>query len=211
MKTIGLIISHKNGERRRALLPKDIEKNVKNPQQLFFEEGYGLSVGVSDDEYRAVGCNIVSREEALACDVITDVKLGIIYILFMLVLQQIEGNIIEPAIMEDKTGLGKFWIVFALLVFGGLFGVVGMIISVPAFAIVYYLIKIRVNGALEAKSLPVDNDSYLNIKGIDESSNKLIVSEHNAPGGFWIAARKRIKVQAEERRKRKAEKKKNKK
>lgn len=142
---------------------------------------------------------------------ITDVKLGIIYILFMLVLQQIEGNIIEPAIMEDKTGLGKFWIVFALLVFGGLFGVVGMIISVPAFAIVYYLIKLRVNGALEAKSLPVDNDSYLNIKGIDESSNKLIVSEHNAPGGFWIAARKRIKVQAEERRKRKAEKKKNKK
>ena len=76
MKTVGLIISHKNGEKRRALLPKDIEKNVKNPQQLFFEEGYGLSVGVSDEEYRAVGCNIVSREEALACDVIADVKLG---------------------------------------------------------------------------------------------------------------------------------------
>lgn len=76
MKTVGLIISHKNGERRRALLPKDIAKNVKNPQQLFFEEGYGLSIGVSDDEYRAVGCNIVSREEALACDVIADVKLG---------------------------------------------------------------------------------------------------------------------------------------
>lgn len=76
MKIIGLIISHKNGERRRARLPNDIKKNVKNPQQLFFEEGCGLSVGVSDDEYRAVGCNIVSREEALACDVITDVKLG---------------------------------------------------------------------------------------------------------------------------------------
>lgn len=76
MKTIGLIISHKNGERRRALLPQDIAQNVKNPQQLFFEEGYGESIGVSDDEYRAVGCNIVSRKEALACDVVTDVKLG---------------------------------------------------------------------------------------------------------------------------------------
>lgn len=76
MKTIGLIISHKNGERRRALLPKDIAKNVKNPQQLFFEEGYGESIGISDDGYRTVGCNIVSREEALACDVIADVKLG---------------------------------------------------------------------------------------------------------------------------------------
>lgn len=76
MKTIGLIISHKNGERRRALLPNDIKQNVKNPQKLFFEEGYGGSIGVSDDEYRAVGCNIVTRKEALACDVITDVKLG---------------------------------------------------------------------------------------------------------------------------------------
>lgn len=76
MRTIGLVISHKNGERRRALLPKDIEKNVKNAQQLFFEEGYGESVGVGDDEYRAVGCNIVSRKEALACDVVADVKLG---------------------------------------------------------------------------------------------------------------------------------------
>ena len=76
MKTIGFIISHKNGERRRALLPQDIAKNVKNPQQLFFEEGYGESIGVCDEEYVAVGCSIVSREEALACDVIADVKLG---------------------------------------------------------------------------------------------------------------------------------------
>ena len=76
MRAIGFIISHKNGERRRALLPKDIAKNVKNPQQLFFEEGYGESIGVCDEEYVAVGCSIVSREEALACDVIADVKLG---------------------------------------------------------------------------------------------------------------------------------------
>lgn len=76
MKTVGFIISHKNGERRRAILPNDIKANVRNPEQLFFEEGYGLSVGVGDDEYLAVGCNIVSREEALACDVIADVKLG---------------------------------------------------------------------------------------------------------------------------------------
>ena len=76
MITVGFIISHKNGEKRRALLPKDIAQNVKNPQQLFFEQGYGLAVGISDDEYRAVGCNVVSREKALNCDVITDVKLG---------------------------------------------------------------------------------------------------------------------------------------
>lgn len=76
MKTIGFIISHKNGERRRALIPQDIIANVRNPRQLFFEAGYGTSIGISDEEYRSVGCNVVSRAEALTCDVITDVKLG---------------------------------------------------------------------------------------------------------------------------------------
>lgn len=76
MKTIGFIISHKSGERRRAILPNDIKKNVRYPQQLFFEKGYGESVGVSDHEYLEAGCSIVSREEALTCDVIADVKLG---------------------------------------------------------------------------------------------------------------------------------------
>lgn len=76
MKTIGFVISHKNGEKRRALLPKDIKLNVRNPQNLFFEQGYGNSIGIEDKEYIEVGCNIVSREEALKCDIITDVKLG---------------------------------------------------------------------------------------------------------------------------------------
>ncbi len=76
MKTIGFIISHKNGERRRAILPNDIKANVRNPKLLFFEQGYGESVGISDDEYIAAGCSIVTREEALNCDVIADVKLG---------------------------------------------------------------------------------------------------------------------------------------
>lgn len=75
MKTIGFVISHKNGERRRALLPSDIIK-IQNKGQLYFETGYGLSVGFTDDQYEALGCKIVSREEALNCDIITDVKLG---------------------------------------------------------------------------------------------------------------------------------------
>lgn len=75
MKTMGLLISHKNGERRRALLPAQV-KSLKYPQQLFFEKGYGDSVGYNDDEYIAAGANVVSREDALKCDVITDVKLG---------------------------------------------------------------------------------------------------------------------------------------
>ncbi len=76
MKTAGFLISHKNGEKRRALYPKDIKKNCKHPEMMYFETGYGKSIGVSDAEYEAVGCHICSREEALDKDIIVDVKLG---------------------------------------------------------------------------------------------------------------------------------------
>lgn len=76
MKTIGFVISHKNGELRRGILPEDIALNVKNKSSIYIETGYGVSVGKSDEEYLAVGCKVVSRREALSCDIIADVKLG---------------------------------------------------------------------------------------------------------------------------------------
>ena len=75
MKTMGLLISHKNNERRRALLPEQVRK-LHHPEQLYFEKGYGESVRVSDEEYIEAGAHIVTREEALKCDIIMDVKLG---------------------------------------------------------------------------------------------------------------------------------------
>ena len=76
MNTLGFVISHKNGEGRRALLPKDIADNIINKEQLFFEKGYGQSVGISDGEYEKVGVHIVDRKDVLKCDIIVDVKLG---------------------------------------------------------------------------------------------------------------------------------------
>lgn len=75
MKTMGLLISHKNGEKRRALLPEQVKK-LAHPELLYFEKGYGESVGHSDDEYVSACAHVVPREEALKCDIITDVKLG---------------------------------------------------------------------------------------------------------------------------------------
>lgn len=75
MKTMGFLISHKNGEQRRALLPENVAE-INHPEMMLLETGYGESIGVSDEEYAAMGCRIVSREEALACDIIADVKLG---------------------------------------------------------------------------------------------------------------------------------------
>ena len=75
MNTMGFMISHKNGEQRRAILPEHI-RLLKHPGQLYFEQGYGQSVGVADSEYAACGCHVVPREEILRCSVIADVKLG---------------------------------------------------------------------------------------------------------------------------------------
>lgn len=75
-KTVGMVISHKNNEKRRAALPEDIKTNVKNVDSIYIETGYGNSVGKSDKEYEECGCHTVSREQALECDVIIDVKLG---------------------------------------------------------------------------------------------------------------------------------------
>lgn len=75
MKTMGFLISHKNGERRRALLPKQVA-DLRYPGQLYFEKDYGESVGVSDEEYIEAGAHILPREQVLKCDIITDVKLG---------------------------------------------------------------------------------------------------------------------------------------
>lgn len=75
MKTVGLLISHKNNEKRRAILPEAVAQ-LHHPEMLFFETGYAMSVGVKDEAYLAVGAHVVSREDAYKCDIITDVKLG---------------------------------------------------------------------------------------------------------------------------------------
>ena len=63
------------------------------------------------------------------------------FVLFVLVLQQADGNIIGPKILGNTTGLSSFWVLFAILLFGGLWGFAGMIVGVPLFAVIYDVIK----------------------------------------------------------------------
>ncbi len=81
------------------------------------------------------------------------------FIIFIFVLQQFDGNILGPKIMGNKTGLSSFWVLFSLLIFGGLFGVVGMIIGVPIFSIIYGFVSRIINERLEEKNLVI-NDEY---------------------------------------------------
>lgn len=86
---------------------------------------------------------------------------GLIFLIFILVLQQIDGNIIGPMILGDSIGLSAFWVVFAILLFGGVFGILGMFIGVPTFGVIYALIKESAADRLREKNLPTDSVEYM--------------------------------------------------
>ena len=94
------------------------------------------------------------------------------FILFVLVLQQLDGNVIGPKILGNTTGLSSFWVLFAILLFGGLWGFVGMIIGVPLFAVIYDIIK-----KLVFFGLRKHNETTL----LNEYHNKFGDPEDNVP------------------------------
>ena len=83
------------------------------------------------------------------------------FLIFILILQQIDGNIIGPKILGDSTGLSSFWVIFAITVFGGFFGVMGMFLAVPIFAIIYAAIRTFINTRLEKKHMPSNTNFYI--------------------------------------------------
>ena len=75
------------------------------------------------------------------------------FVIMILILQQVDGNIIGPKILGDSTGLSSFWVIFSITLFGGLFGVLGMIIGVPVFAVIYTAVKYWVRDRLKKAAL----------------------------------------------------------
>lgn len=83
------------------------------------------------------------------------------FLLIIFVIQQLDGNIIGPKILGDSIGISAFWILFSLLVAGKLLGLVGMIIGVPLFAIIYSILKEVIEDKLSKKGLPKDTHDYI--------------------------------------------------
>ena len=73
------------------------------------------------------------------------------FVVFVLALQQLDGNVIGPKILGDRTGLSSFWVLFTIILFGGLWGVFGMVIGVPLFAVIYDTVKKLVRRGLDKK------------------------------------------------------------
>ncbi len=82
------------------------------------------------------------------------------FAIFIFILQQFDGNILGPAILGQSTGLGSIWVLFSILIFGDMFGFVGMIIGVPTFAVIYYLISKYVFKKLHEKEMDDEIEDY---------------------------------------------------
>lgn len=91
------------------------------------------------------------------------------FVILIMVIQQFDGNILGPKILGDSTGLSGFWVIFAITIFGGLFGVLGMVVGVPIFAVFYAGVKAVVNRMLRKKDLPTDLQPYMTVGEIDEA------------------------------------------
>ena len=98
-------------------------------------------------------------------------------LIFIIVLQQVDGNIIGPKILGSSTGLSSFWVMVAILVGGGLFGVAGMIFGVPVFALLYYILTNVVNLQLKKKDLSTDTKEYTTLKNVDLVTNQIVMKE----------------------------------
>jgi predicted PurR-regulated permease PerM len=82
------------------------------------------------------------------------------FLVMIVVLQQLDGNVIGPAILGQSTGLSSFWVMFSIVVFGGLFGFPGMLLGVPVFAIVYYYVGRSINRRLAKRGMDVSTFDY---------------------------------------------------
>ncbi|MFR5170498.1 MAG: AI-2E family transporter [Clostridium paraputrificum] len=83
------------------------------------------------------------------------------FLLIILVIQQIDGNIIGPKILGDSIGISAFWILFSILVAGKFLGLVGMVIGVPLFAVIYSIIKEVVESQLDKKGMKTKTEDYM--------------------------------------------------
>lgn len=117
------------------------------------------------------------------------------FLIFVLILQQVDGNIIGPKILGSSTGLSSFWVIFSITLFGGLLGIFGMIIGVPIFAIIFASIKSLVESKLSIKNLPPETAKYLRLLYINPDNMELVNFSEEDEKPFSQITQIRVKLQ----------------
>ena len=105
-------------------------------------------------------------------------KQCLIFVVFIIVLQQFDGNILGPKILGDATGISSFWVIVAILVGGGFGGVLGMFIGVPVFACVQELVKYLMDRRLRARDMPTEAYAYVG-RAKDDPASELSTESRN--------------------------------
>ncbi len=103
------------------------------------------------------------------------------FALFILVLQQFDGNILGPKILGDSTGLSSFMVIVSIMIGGGLFGILGMIIGVPVCAVIYAAAWKLLGKSLHDKEMPYAVNDYCNIDCLDPATKKILQMPKEQP------------------------------
>lgn len=110
---------------------------------------------------------------------VADPKMAVMFIIFIIILQQVDGNIIGPMIIGDSTGLSAFWVLVAITLGGSLYGVMGMLLAVPVFACIYALIKYLVENGLRKRGIDEETEYFTNVKRFDEDGNPVALKDED--------------------------------
>ena len=98
----------------------------------------------------------------------------LIFIIFIIILQQIDGNIIGPRILGSSTGINGFWVMFAIILGSGLFGFWGMLLGVPVFVVIYTVIQNLIIKKLKKSDLPWKIADYKEMDYIDPATLQVV-------------------------------------
>ena len=99
----------------------------------------------------------------------------LVFVLFIIVLQQIDGNIIGPHILGNSIGITGFWVMFAIILGGGLFGFWGLLLGVPVFVVIYTAVTSLVVDKLQKNDLPTELEVYKGLEYIDPSTSQIVM------------------------------------
>ncbi len=111
--------------------------------------------------------------------VLIDPIKALVFLIFVIVLQQFDGNILGPRILGESTGLSSFWVIFAITFFGGIWGVVGWLVGVPIFAVFYALVSRITNHYLRNRQLSTDTADYYDLAYFENGEAKLLSDKSN--------------------------------
>ena len=114
--------------------------------------------------------------------VLTDSPLKmLIYVIFVIILQQFDGNMLGPRILGSRVGVNGFWVLFSIIVGAGLFGFAGMLLGVPVFVVIYTFFRQLINRKLARSGLPADAAEYGAARYFDPESGKAVPKEDEEP------------------------------